>query len=84
MKLIFFQDQQEAHVQPQHNQVTVVAQKKPLEVAEDDADDIDLPTVPPPMKIQDHIFKAASKEDSSEDLSKKVSVVSSCNALKKR
>lgn len=62
----------------------MVAQKKPLEVAEDDADDIDLPTVPPPMKIQDHIFKAASKEDSSEDLSKKVSVVSSCIALKKR
>ncbi|CAG2201059.1 Rho guanine nucleotide exchange factor 25 [Mytilus edulis] len=69
------QDQQEAHVQPQHNQVTVVAQKKPLEVAEDDADDIDLPTVPPPMKIQDHIFKAASKEDSSEDLSKKASTL---------
>ncbi|XP_052080801.1 triple functional domain protein-like isoform X2 [Mytilus californianus] len=64
-------DQQEAHVQPQHNQVTVVAQKKPLEVAEDDADDVDLPTVPPPMKIQDRTFKA-SKEDSSEDLSKKV------------
>lgn len=69
--ILLFQEQQDTHVQPPNNQVSMVTQKKPLEVTDDDTDDIDLPTVPPPMKIQEHIFKA-SKDDSSEDLSKKV------------
>ena len=47
----------------------MVSQKKSLEVAEDDAEDIELP---PPMKIQEHLFGTAAQEETSEDMAKKL------------
>ena len=55
--------------QPHNDQVSMVSQKKSLEVAEDDAEDIELP---PPMKIQEHLFGTAAQEETSEDMAKKL------------